>query len=471
MKKTTPFTAQKHAEPASPPLLRRHTRILLITAAIFCLFGSWDMAVARDLGTVLLEVEKKAPDLQAAAEAVNAEKANIKVEKSRYFGEVDALARNTNNKDNRLINPISYPAALQPDLFDDNQLGYGLTAKLPLDINGKIRARLEAARQLKSAVDAGMGNVRLQLLHTAAALYHDIEGTLADQEARQRQIDALQAHIRTTEAAIEAQQAIPVKKMRLVTEREDVKGRLAALKGREKQLRAALASLMAARTFPDALAPIHIPPKKLAWQETLIDQRPDIVAEKARLTAAESSVRAAVAERLPQMDVDGSWLRNQGYNGEGDDNWTISVHLGLPLWDGGGRRAQVEKSGAEVRVRQQKLAALRYRARAQYIAAMAGWDAAVARFKAAVASEKAARETERIQANRFNEGLITADDLVDAEAALARARSGKAIALTDWWKAGDKIQLALGHEPELYPGKQANHPLAVQAETTEGSGR
>ncbi len=454
MKNTTSFTAQKHTDSKRSPSLRRKAGILSITAAILCLPGVWNTAIARDLGTVLLEVEKKAPNLQAAAEAVNAEKANIKIEKSRYFGELDALAGNTSYKDNRLINPISYPAALQPDFFDDNQFGYGLTAKLPLDINGKIRARLEAARQMKTAVDAGMGDIRLQLLHTAAALYHDIEGTLADQEALQRQIDALNAHIQTTEAAIEAQQAIPVNKMRLVTEREDVKGQLAARKGREKQLRATLASLMAAQTFPDTLSPIHIPPKKLRRQEALIDQRPDIMAEKARLTAAESSVRAAQAERLPQMDVDGSWLRNQGYNGEGDDNWTISVHLGLPLWDGGGRRAQVEKSDAEVRLRQQKLAALRYRARAQFIAARAGWDAAIARFKAAKASEKAARETERIQANRFSEGLISADDLVTAEAALAKARSGKAIALTDWWKAGDTIQLALGHEPELYPVKK-----------------
>ncbi len=455
MKNKTPFTAQNHTDSGRSPFFQRKKTVITIVAVIVCLLGIGNTSVARNLGTVLLEVEKKAPDLQAAAEAVNAEKANIKVEKSRYFGEVDALARNTNYKDNRLINPISYPAALQPDLFDDDQFGYGLTAKVPLDINGKIKARLEAARQLKTAVDAGMGDVRLQLLHTAAALYHDIEGTLADHEALQRQIDALQTHIRTTEAAIEAQQAIPVKKMRLVTERENVKGRLAALKGREQQLRAALASLMAARTFSDALTPIHVLPEKLNWQEALIDQRPDIMSLKARLTAAESTVRAARAERFPQMDVDGSWLRNQGYNGEGDDNWTISVRLGLPLWDGGGRRAQVEKSGADVRLRQQKLAALRYRARAEFIAARAGWDAAVARYNAAVASEKAAKETERIQSNRFNEGLITADDLVNAEAALATARSGKAIALTDWWKAGDKIQIALGREPALYPGKQA----------------
>jgi len=51
--------------------------------------------------------------------------------------------------------------------------------------------------------------------------------------------------------------------MWLVTEREDVKGRLTVLKGREQQLRVTLASLMTARTFTDILSPIHILPKKV----------------------------------------------------------------------------------------------------------------------------------------------------------------------------------------------------------------
>ena len=43
---------------------------------------------------------------------------------------------------------------------------------------------------------------------------------------------------------------------------------------------------------------------------------------------------------------------------------------------------------------------------------------------------------------------------MNAEAALATARSGKAVSLTNWWQAGDKILIALGQEPALYPGKQ-----------------
>ncbi len=439
-----------HHSPVRPPA---GWTMLLAAAMVLLLPAMRASAAGRDLATVLLEVERKAPDLRAATAETAVEKANVKVAKSRYFGELDALAKNSNYDDSRLINPIGYPVDLGPDLFDRNQFGYGVQATLPLDINGLIGARLEAARHLKQAADAGRGDVRLRLLHTAAAYYHGIEGTVADEAALEKQIHALQADIRTTEAAIEAQRAIPVKKMRLVTELEDVRGRLARLRGREQQLRAALAALMAARDFTDPVAPIHILPDQPDWNEKLIEERPDIAALKARLDAAKADERAARADRLPHMAVNGSWLRNQGYSGDGDDTWAVSVRLGLPLWDGGGRRAKVEKSDAGIQVLEQRLAALRYRARSELVAARADWDAARARYRAAVASEKAAVETARIQTNRYQEGLISADDLVNSEAALAQARSARAVALTDWWRAGDRIRLALGKEPALYPVK------------------
>jgi len=62
----------------------------------------------------------------------------------------------------------------------------------------------------------------------------------------------------------------------------------------------------------------------------------------------------------------------------------------------------------------------------------------------------AATETARIQTDRFAEGRISAADLVDAEAALAAARSDSALALTRWWQAGDHLRRAVGAEPLAY---------------------
>ncbi len=114
----------------------------------------------------------------------------------------------------------------------------------------------------------------------------------------------------------------------------------------------------------------------------------------------------------------------------------------------------MEKISADTRMLRQELAALRYRARAELISALAARDAAAVRYQAALESAKAAAETARIQGNRFEEGQISAADLVDAEAVLSRAESGKASALTDLWRAGDSIRFALGQEPALYPVRQ-----------------
>ncbi|HFQ80452.1 MAG TPA: TolC family protein [Desulfobacterales bacterium] len=432
---------------------------LLITISAAALLFGGNTVSARSLGTILLKVEEEAPALRAAGAAVAVRRAGVKIARSRYLGEVDAVVKNSTFNDRRLINPIGYPLNLRSDLFDNNQIGYGLRAKLPLDISGRIGAQLEAARQLQQSSQARKLDVRLRLLYETAALYHGIEGILAEENALRHQIQALDSHIQTTEAAIKAEQEIPVKKMRLITERDDVRGRLAALKGREQGLRANLAALLAARSFPDSLAPIHILPPKTACQEKLIEQRPDIMALKARINSSQALRRAARDSRLPELAVDGSWIQNQGYNGENGDDWALSVQMGMPLWDGGGRRAEVAKSSASVHMLRQQLAALRYQARSELISARAAWDAATARYQAALASGKAAAETARIQGNRFTEGLISADNLVDAEAALSKAEAGKALALTDLWRAGDSIRFALGQEPALYPARRAAHQI------------
>ena len=59
---------------------------------------------------------------------------------------------------------------MQPELFDDNQIGYGVNVRLPLDINGHITAGVDAADKQLSAARAREEDARLQLLHSAAGI-------------------------------------------------------------------------------------------------------------------------------------------------------------------------------------------------------------------------------------------------------------------------------------------------------------
>ncbi len=424
--------------------------IRYFTAAAAIIFCSVTGAQSQGLIDILQQVEKNTPALKAAHARTAMQQATARQARSSYWGEVDAMAKNSNYDDGRLINPITYPVNMQPELFDDNQIGYGITGRIPLDINGRITSQVRAAdRELEAAL-AREDNVRLQVLHSAADLYHSLEGVRALEKALEKQIDALQTHIQVAKVSIDAGRTAPVEKLRLVADLEAVKGKLAGLRGQELGIRARLAALMGTESFADPVRPVPKPPTEDTKITEDITGRPDIRALKSSGDAAEAEVNAAFARRLPDLNVNGSWLQNQGFDGDGDDTWALFVHLQIPLWDGGGRRAAVRRAEAGRTAIRHELDVTRNQARAEFVAAKADLTAAETSYRATEASVAAARETARIQTDRFAEGRISAADLVDAEAALASARSNSALALTRWWQAGDHLRRSVGTEPIAY---------------------
>lgn len=423
--------------------------IAAIVAIILCAAVN---AQSRELGEILRLVEKNTPALKAAHARTAMQQADVRKAKSGYWGEVDALARNSNFNDGRLINPITYPVHLEPKLFDDHQIGYGISGHVPLDINGRITAQVRAAdKELEAALDREQ-DVRLQLLHSTADLYHSLQGIRATERALEKQIEALQSHIRVATVAIRAGRTAPVERLRLVADQEAVKGKLATLRGQEQTVRARLAALLQEPSFADPVPALSVPPAEKPPGTPDIEHRPDIRALLASREAADAGVRAAVATRLPDLGLNGSWMQNQGFNGEGDDTWTLSVQLMVPLWDGGGRRATVARAESARTVIRHQLATLRNQARAEITSARATLHAAEITYRATVAAVAAARENARIQSDRFAEGRLSAADLVDAEASLASARSDSALALTSWWQAMDHLRRAAGLEPLAYHG-------------------
>ncbi len=421
-----------------------------ITLAITIILCSATFSLCQGLGDILQQVEKNTPALKAAHARTARQRAAARQAKSAYWGEVDALVKNSNYNDGRLLNPISFPVNMQPDLFAENQIGYGITGKVPLDINGRITALVRAADRGLEAVLAQEDNVRLQVLHSSADLYHSLEGIKALEKALEKQIEALQTHIQVASVSIDAGRTAPVERLRLVADMEAVKGQLAGLRGQEQGVRARLAALMGTEDFVDPVQPVPDPPAEVATVKEDLTTRPDIRALKSSGDVANAEVDAAFSRRLPNLNVNGSWLQNQDFGGDGDDTWALFVQLQLPLWDGGSRRAAIRQAKAERTAVHHELDVTRNRARAEFVAARADLAAAKISYRATRASVAAALETARIQTDRFAEGRISAADLVDAEAALASARSDSALALTRWWQAGDHLRRAVGSEPIAY---------------------
>jgi len=426
---------------------------LAILMGVF-LMSSWTTVQAgtADLGQILHQVESYAPALKAARANTDVFKAERSVARSRFLGEIDLFAHDLHFNDNRLTRPISPPINFSEFTFDDNQFGYGVNVQLPLDINGQLRNGFHVFTHRAKAAREKAENVRLQLLNNAARLYRGLEEISGRREALLKQKEALQGHIKIAQTAIEVGRIAPVEKLRLVAELKVVEGRLAGLNGREAGLRARLASLLEKQEFTDAVLPPAREPERFLPPQDSIGHRPDVKAAREIEEAAHSGVKAARGAYFPHFFANATWLQNQGYNGSGKNNptWQITFQARLPLWTGGRRQAQLGQAKAQRRAAQYLNQAVLESARAELVSAKGAWLAAEAQYRAAQSAVAAAEEVTRIQTDRFNQGRLSATDLVDAEAALANARSELTASLARWWQADDSLRLAVGLPPAAY---------------------
>lgn len=404
------------------------------------------------LAEVLQGVEKQAPALKAAYATADVASAKRHQAISSFLGEIDVYAHDLHFNDNRLTQPISPPINFSTMSFDRNQIGYGLRAHLPIDVSGRLRNSLHASSHQTKAARADAENAHLSIMYEAASLYRELEKIVGQREALLKQEEALQKHFQVAEEAVRVGRIAIVEKLRLVAEMKAVEGRLVGLNGIESGIRARLAALLDVPSFTDSIQVCSDQPDSMPSLLNAIDNRPDLQAAAERSRSGKSAVKAVWGGFLPDLFVTADWQQNQGYDGSGrhDATWQVAIQASLPLWKGTKRIAALHEAQARSRVAEYYAEAQRKSARAEVVAARGAFDAAGAQYSAAKSALEAAEEVARIQTDRFNNGRLSAADLVDAEATLAGARSELSSSLVRWWQADDARRQSVGLPPAAY---------------------
>jgi len=430
--------------------LSHYNRRAVMGAAMICLPG---MVQTGSLGALLHQVEQRAPQLHAASARANASAAGIRVAKSQYWGHAELFGQTTHYNSDRLVNPISFPPVMTRSLFDQDTYGYGAAYTLPVDIDGRITARVKAQEHLSQAAHQGVTQTRLSLFAQTVSLYRGLQRLAGVRQAHIAHLEALQGHRKVTETSVQVGRTAAVELLRIKAEVKSVEGLLAGLNGDEIRLRAALGALLNQAAFSDAVDPLNRAPADRSLAEDRDESlkgRPDLLAGKSIIRAENENLKRAKREWLPNLSLRAETLRNQGYTAKGKTTWSVGAQLSWQFWDGGRRSANSERARANREaVRQQYQKSLNL-ARAELRSAEAGWLAASKQYQAATSGLKFATKTKHIQSDRFANGRISAVDLVDAEAVLARARADHTTALASWWLADDQLYLAQGKTPSAY---------------------
>jgi outer membrane protein len=329
---------------------------------------------------------------------------------------------------------------------------------------GARGARIDQARAALLAVDFSFNDTHRRVIFQVAEAYYRLLDATSQEEAAQATLTDAQ----TVQEAIEARLAHGLATLPDVLEARaataQARYELASIHGLEDIAHGVLANTLGvAPSVPFEVEDVSKAPLPPAVEEPLqtitaraLTQRPDLLAEVARLRSTEAAIQGARAAYYPTFSVAGDWGHRNSY-GSQNFNPFISSHiypysaqlnLSWTIFDGGGRSNELARAEAQRREAQAQIAVSRDQIENEIWAAYANLKTAQGQRKAADALLQAAGQSYSAATASFQAGVRTFIDVTTAQRELARARTAEAsarvqvlIALADLaFRAADPIR-------------------------------
>lgn len=303
-------------------------------------------------------------------------------------------------------------------------------AMLPLSTGGRIKSTIQAAQFNAAAAQYQVAATRTQVAAEARMRFAEWRQALAMLIVAQ---DTVTAQTRNAQVT---QQLFDVGKV----PRFDVLRAQAALREAQQQVTNAQAEVTAMRaqlaqalgvsetTLPTMPAEEPVPDIPTNALETALARRPDLLGAQQTIAAAEATVSARKASFKPQVYAMGMVdVVAPGDMGK-SAGLSVGVVAGIPLVDGGRRKAEVHEAQQGVTQAQTMRETLVLQIRADVASAEARVGAARQNIETATAQVTAAEEAYTVAQARYAGGKGTIVELLDAQRALTEARQSQVAA-------------------------------------------
>jgi len=163
--------------------------------------------------------------------------------------------------------------------------------------------------------------------------------------------------------------------------------------------------------------------------------------------AAEHGLRSAKGDGGPELSILGSYNR-EGKDIPDIDNWNVGLAITMPIYTGGITKAKMRQAEAVVDQREAGIDLTRQSILLAVRSALLATQDAANRLQATSKSVEQAREALRVAQEKYNAGLGSGIEVIDAQVALAQAETNYAHALYDGKIAVAQLDYAVGRDPE-----------------------
>jgi multidrug efflux system outer membrane protein len=383
----------------------------------------WRIFNDEQLNSLEAQAVEANQNLKLAVARVTEARALARVSASEFYPSISANGAYSRSR-------ISANGAVLPEqkLEGDHAIG-SFDLSYELDVWGRVRRSVEAARADAAAVATDREVVLLTLTADVARDYHQIRSLDSEIQVIEGTITLRRDTVHLQETRNQAGLINEMDVTRARTELANVEADLQATKRSRAEFEHALAVLcgqppaeFTLTANVSAIAPLEVP---VGLPSSLLQRRPDIVEAEQVLEAASARIGVAKAAFFPKImltSTAGLESIDLGTFVDGSSRmWSVGPSVTMPIFEGGRNRANLKAAQARY---EQTLAGYRgtiLNAFREVEDALADLTTLGSQSEAVDRALHSARDTTVLANERYQKGLSNYLDVVDAERAALQA--------------------------------------------------
>ncbi|WP_298400229.1 efflux transporter outer membrane subunit [Sphingobium sp.] len=315
----------------------------------------------------------------------------------------------------------------------------GLDVSYEVDLFGRVKRGVEAARGDYAATQADADGVRVAVIADTVRAYLDVTATAERLAVAERTVDLLDQSVRITGARFDAGRSDRLDVIRVTTLREQQKAAIPALLADRDAALFRLATLTGRtpQELPDTVrAAIRTPqlaqPIPVGDGQALLARRPDVRAAERRLAADTARIGVATADLYPRITLGGSIgttaLGGGNLFGGGPLNWVLGPLISWAFPNQEAIRARIGAAQADSAASLATFDGTVLQALEETERALSAYSHAIERAQTLSAARDEAARAARISLARQREGQIDFLTVLDAQRTLAGSEADLATA-------------------------------------------
>ena len=393
-------------------------------------------------------------DLQGRRDAAAATEAARHAAQMPVVAAQGGYTRTNHVEEFAIVQPGQPRTVIYPDVPDNFRARLDL--QWPIYTAGRLDALERAARAEWNATGADLEAARADLRLEITRAFWALVTAGETERVLERSLAAIDSHVRDLRNRLE-QGLIPPNEV-LTAESRQANERLLAIEATnargvaEADVRRLIGAEGTGPIQPRAVldAPGAPAPDAAGLFNEARTQRVERKAFESRVEAAEARIDAAAAAALPQLNVAGGFdyarpnPRIFPREDEWHDSWDISLNVNWSLWDGGRNRAERGEAAATASSARARAADFDRQLAFEVTQRRLDLDSSRAAIAVANAGLRAAVEARRVVSDRYDAGVATNTEVLDAQTDVLQAELALTRALANVRLAEARLARALG---------------------------